>query len=61
MINQYATDWAQDQHNADGGHAASIASAHERVAPILRNLPDNLIAAGGTQYLYAAQGADGER
>jgi hypothetical protein len=52
---------ANRDREADGGFAASLAVAHEQVAPVLRNLPDNLIAAGGTQYLYATQGTDAER
>ncbi len=61
MPNQYGTTWAQQQHDADGGLAASLASSHEQVAPVLRNLPDNLVAAGTDQYLYAIKGTDAER
>ena len=61
MTNQYMTDWAQAQYDLDSGHAASLAAGHEQAAALLRNLPATLIAAGGTQYLYATQGDDAGR
>ena len=61
MTNAYGTTWAQQQHDADGGLAASIASSHEQTANALRNLPDDLMAVTTDQYLFATKGTDEER
>ena len=61
MPNQYMTNWAQAQPDADGGFAASLASSHEQAANALRNLPDNLMAVPTDQYVFATKGTDEER
>ena len=61
MTNAYGTTWAQQQHDADGGLAASIASSHEQTANALRNLPDDLMAVTTDQYLFATKGTDEDR
>jgi hypothetical protein len=60
-MNDPYTDHQRQQHDADGGFAASLAAGHERAATVLRNLPDDLIAVATTQFLFAVKGGYEDR
>jgi hypothetical protein len=61
MPNQYMTDWAQAQHDADGGFAATLAAGHAKIAADLRDHAGDLMPVAADQYLFATQGTDDDR
>lgn len=54
-------EWMQRQSAADGGLTLALTVAHEKVAAVLRNLPDDLLAVPTDQYLFATKGTDEDR